>query len=140
MSTATEPRTIYDTIHAVNLALVPIVATDRCIPRKEQAAKARQLFKRLGIKGISVTTPSYSMAQVVEIELPDEPHPGWIGFEEYEYRTYSDMPAHVPAKAAMLRRSRAAKHIEEILAVAFPAHIDRSDYVTDYFDYCWSVN
>ena len=130
----------YNQIHAVKLDDVPVMSTDRCIPRKQQAALARQLLKQLGVKGVSITAPNYSMAQSVDVRLPDEPRPSMAGFEQYEHSTYSDMPDNVPIKAAFLRKRAAEKALEAILASAFPNHDSRSDTQTDYFDYCWSVN
>jgi len=130
----------YAQIQAVNLDAVPVMSKDRTIPRKEQSKLARQLFKRLGIVGVSVTAPNYSMAQSVDVRLPSEPHPGWAGFEQYQHMSYTEMPSNVPAKAHLLRKIEAQKRLESILARAFPNHDNRSDYQSDYFDYCWSFN
>lgn len=127
-------------IHAVNLEAVPVMSRDRGIPRKEQAKLARDLMKRLGIKGVSITTPSYSMAQSVDVSVPSEHRPDMTGWERFEHSTYSDMPDDCPVKASMLRRRAASDKLEAILAKAFPNHDDRSDMQSDYFDYCWSVN
>ena len=129
---------LFAKIASVDLSAVPVVCRDRHISRKEQARLARELFKRLGFKSISVTTPNYSMASSVDVCVPHEPKPDMTGFEQFEHCTYSDMPNDVPIKAAMLRRSAAVQKIDAILDAAFPAHNNRSDYQTDYFDYCWS--
>lgn len=130
----------YRQIEAVNLDAVTVASNNRSIPRKEQAALTRALFKRLGIKGISVTAPNYSMASSVDVRLPRAPRPSMAGFEQYENVTYSDMPNDCPVKVAMLERSSAARKVAAILSRAFPNHDDRSDYQTDYFDSCWSVD
>lgn len=130
---------LYETIAAVNLDAVPVVCTDRHIDRKEQAVLTRKLFKQLGIKGVSVTTPRYSMASTVEVRVPAEPFPGWVGFEQWQHHSYGDMPDDVPAKAAARRQQVAAEKVEAILAKAFPRHDDRSDYQTDYSDSCWTI-
>src|ERR1700692_4286223 len=57
-------------IALVDLKSVPVVATERSMPRKEQARLARQLFKKLGIKGVSFTTPQHSMASMVDVSVP----------------------------------------------------------------------
>lgn len=129
-----------DRIMATDTARVPVMTTDRCIRRKEQARLARELFKRLGLKGISVTAPNYSMASSVHVRLPNGAAPDWRGFEQYEQATYSQMPDNVPAKQQMLAKHGAALALEKILDAAFPAHVDRSDYQSDYFDYRWSVS
>ena len=133
----------YAPIFAVNMACIPVMSTERCIPRKEQAKLARQLFKQLHIKGISVTAPNYSMAQSVDVRLPEiqrEDGDLFLNGVSYENGTYSDMPDDVPAKAKHRAKWEAQKRIELILARAFPNHNDRSDSQSDYFDYCWSVN
>ena len=130
---------LYAAIHAVDIAALPEMSTDRCIPRKEQAALCRQLLKRLGIKGVSVTVPMHANAQAVEVRIPYEEHPGWLGFEQWENASYGDMPDDVPAKARMLRQWAAREKLSKVLLAAFPAHNDRSDLQSDYFDYCWSV-
>lgn len=127
--------------------MVPIMATERCIPRKQQAALARKLFKALALRGLSVTTPNYSMASTVEVSAPQIEPEGdgstwYIGPDGTDYRnhSYSDMPPEVPAKAASLAHHEAVKKIDAILLEAFPGHDNRSELVSDYFDYCWSVN
>lgn len=125
-------------VAAVDLAAVPVMSKDRCIPRKEQAKLARELFKSLGIKGISVTTPNCSMAQSVDVRLPridsDDPvhdhsaHP-------HNWKATAD--ERCPVCEA---RRNASEKVEKILLAAFPNHDNRSDSMTDYFDYCWSVD
>jgi len=119
---------------------IPVMSRDRSIPRKEQAALARKLFKGLGLKGISVTTPNYSMAQSVRVELPElqihcedmYPHGG-----EHKYGCI--LPADSEHRCLTCKANSAmSAKVEEILARAFPQHDDRSDTMTDYFDYCWS--
>ncbi len=133
----------FKAIEKVDLAKVPVISTDRGIRRKEQARLARELFKKLGIKGLSVTTPNYSMAQCVDVRvptLPIEPGDYLLNGLDYKMRTYADMPASVPAKIKHLAHWEAVKKIDAILLKAFPAHNDRSDYSSDYFDSCWTVN
>lgn len=133
----------FEQIDAVKLERVPIMARDRSIPRKDQAKLARELFKKLGIQGLSVTTPNYSMAQGVDVRVPEIPRePGDYLFEGVDYNNhcFSDMPEAVPARAKHLKRWQAIRKIDAILKLAFPNHDDRSDSQSDYFDSCWSVN
>lgn len=106
------------------------------LSRKEFAASVRQTFRALGIKGISVTAPNYSMAQGIDIRIPAIDRRG-VPFtasqeerEEYE------------AETNMLRQAR--EHIQNnlhyILETAYPNMTDRSDVQSDYFDYRWSVS
>lgn len=133
----------YAPIFAVNMACIPVMSTQRNIGRKEQAALTRKLFHQLGIKGVSVTAPNYSMAQSVDVRVPTIERQGddyLFDGKSYEHDTYSDMPDGVPAKAKQRAKYEAEKRIGEILDCAFPNHDDRSDSQSDHFDYCWSIN
>ena len=130
-------------IESIKLERVPVVCRDRCIARKEQAKLARQLFKRLGIDGLSVTTPRYSIARVVDVAVPREPHLDgdyMLDGVNYENYSYGDMPETVPARAKHMRHHNACLKLGAILLKAFPCHDDRSDSQSDYFDSCWSIN
>ncbi len=130
----------WTTLGAVRLDSVPVFHVPRSLPRKEQAALARQLFRRLGLKGVSVTTPNYSMARVVDVHNPEPAHPGWLGSEQWQHESYADIPESVPARMASLLRYHAAERVKMLLGHAFPSHDDRSDSQTDYFAACWSVD
>jgi hypothetical protein len=53
----------------INPLDIPVISREDDIPRKEQARLTRELFANLGLKGISVTTPNYSMASGVHIHV-----------------------------------------------------------------------
>ena len=128
---------------SVNLDKIPVVSTNRFIPRKEQAKLARDLFKRLGIKGVSVTAPNYSMAQSVDVripELPTMPEDFLLDGKDYDDETFSRMPEALPAKMKMRQHQKAVDKMYALLLRAFPASDDRSDVQTDYFNYKWSVS
>ena len=129
-------------LESVDLSAVPVMTTDRHIPRKDQAKLARELFKRLGLKGISVTTPNYSMAQSVEVSVPRLgihvenmwPHGG------ANYHA-SGADVHDSQKCpACVKNRENEKQVEKIIGIAFPNHDDRSESQSDYFDYCWSIH
>jgi hypothetical protein len=121
---------------------IKVVCRERSTPRKEQAKLARDLFKSLGLKGISVTTPNYSMASTVSVRLPRLkihvsnmwPHGGLSSHHPGCQISESDR---CPACVA---NDKMADKIEEILGRAFPNHDDRSDTQSDYFDRRWSVS
>jgi hypothetical protein len=113
----------------INPLDVPVMSRERMIPRKEQAALARQLFKSMGLRGISVTTPNYSMASTVRVRLPKR--------DDYELNEWGTVKEGDPVMRA---NSEAGRRVESILLAAFPRHDDRSDTMSDYFDYCWSVD
>lgn len=144
MKTVTDSTTLlFANLSTIIIDNVPVMATDRFIPRKEQAALARKLFKSLGLRGISVTTPNYSMASSVYVTLPELPRED-SDFEfnghNYQNESWSDMPNDVPAKAKTAARNEASRKVGAILEIAFPNHDDRSDYQSDYFDSCWSIH
>ena len=128
---------------SVQEGAIPVMSRTRSIPRKEQAKLARELFKRLGLKGISVTVPNYSMAKSVDVEIPRNPASDADFVYEgkgYHNHSYSDMPDGVPARIKSREHYAAQLKIAEILARAFPQHDDRSDSMTDYYDYKWSIS
>jgi hypothetical protein len=113
---------------AVKLESIAPHNLDRCAPRKQQAVLARQLFKILGLKGVRVTTPRYSMASCVDVRIPR--------------RNDYDLDQHGMAIAgceAWTANTAACEKMTALLDRAFPHHTDRSDYRSDYFDSCWSV-
>ena len=115
---------------ALNMDDVPVLSVPRSVPRKELAAEARKLFKMLAIKGISVTAPNYSMAQAVDVTIPrreDHDPPHWRVHECEKCQSCS-------ANGAATAKVRA------ILDKAFPKHDDRSDSMSDHFDYKWSIH
>lgn len=145
MTTATRinAQETFTQLAAVNEGRIPVVCRDRGIARKEQAALARKLFKSLGVKGLSITTPNYSMAQSVDVTVPrieTTAEDFRFGGVDYQNETYADMPEGVPAKQKHLAHWKAIEKVQEILARAFPQHDDRSESISDYFDFCWSVD
>lgn len=107
--------------------------------RKEWAQAVRKLFKELGLTGISVTTPSYSMAQSIKISLPSvegnnsDEHVKFHDSLWREGRTGMDCPK-------CHERWQARQHLENIILSAFPDLDNRSNTQTDYFDYCLSFS
>jgi membrane protease subunit (stomatin/prohibitin family) len=122
-------KKLHTALAAIDITTIEIASNDRHIPRKEQAKLARELFKKLGLKGISVTTPNYSMAQSVDVSIPSRNDYKMIGQYDID-----------PECEACKANHEARERIEAILLAAFPNHDNRSDSQTDYFDYCWSFN
>ena len=104
-----------------------VVLTRDC-PRKDLAAAARKLFRSLGLKGIGVTTPNYSMAQSVNVRLPSR--------EDYAFDAAGYVVEGCECRAA---NNAARDKVDLILYTASPSHRDRSDSQSDHFDYRWSV-
>lgn len=111
---------------------VPVMTRNRGCGQKEQAAITRDLFKILGLKGISVTMPNGSMCFWVDVRLP--------GRLDYNYLRYLDKNWTMKADPGYMAQRWAENTIKAILARAFPNHNDRSDSQTDYFDNPWSIH
>ena len=113
----------------VNLDTVPVMTTDRGIPRKEQARLLRQLLKQLKVPHVRITTPRYSRASGVDVTLPER----------------QDCPLDIPVtkrpetEAARMNRA-AMEKFEQLLLRAFPNHDDRSDPRLDHYKFCWSID
>ena len=110
-------RTIADpckTIEGINLLDVIPNMVHRSIPRKDFAKLTRELFKTLGIKGMSVTCPNYSMATSIHIEYPQ--------------------PRDVDMGINYDRDREINRKLRRIMDKAFPNMVDRSDSMTDHFD------
>ena len=131
---------LQDALANVSETAIPVMSRDRCITRKQQAQLTRDLFKQLGLKGISVTAPNYSMASTVSISIPKLE----IHCPDYWPHGGPNVHGGAPPKdqrcPTCRENRRIAEKVEEILARAFPNHDNRSDSQSDYFDYCWSIS
>jgi hypothetical protein len=114
----------------IDVTEIPVITMDRHIPRKQQALLARELFRRLGLKGISVTAPNYSMAQTVNVDPARR--------RDYVLDDHGMIKDHVTDSAAQANEA-ARTRLGAILLAAFPQHDNRSDSMTDHFDSKWSI-
>jgi hypothetical protein len=133
MTTATDPIEINPHLQAILDAPMPSPrnVTLRRAERKVIAAEVRKLFREMGLKGISVTAPNYSMARSIDVRTPrNEPEP--IVKDEDGFDAHH--PDYRAARNAGLRR------IEAIILAAFPDLDDRSDSMTDHYDYRLSIS
>lgn len=121
---------LHERLAQVDITKIPVMTMDRCVPLKVQAKLTRTLFKALGIKGVSVRAPRYSMACVVEVRLP----------RRTDYVRNSAGQVEWDKDPAAQANTTARNRMEAILLAAFPQHDNRSDYQTDYFDSCWSIS
>lgn len=122
-------KTLHAILAKIDPAKVAVVTGER-MSRKPLAKAARALFSKLGIKGVSVTAPNYSMAQSVHVSPAER--------ADYTYTNAARWDV-AEGDAARAANNEARKKIEAILLAAFPGTDDRSDTQSDYFDYCWSV-
>jgi hypothetical protein len=129
-----EAEALHAALEKIDPATVPVMTAERGCGRKETARLARELFKRLGLKGISVTAPVYSMASMVDVQIPyrrDYIPTDTIADPSCRFWTEKEDPVRQANKAA-------TDKVAQILAAAFPNHDDRSEAMTDYFDRKWS--
>ncbi len=128
-----------DTLKQIESAPIPeFRGRIRQWPRKEWAAEIRCLLKSLHIKGVSVTTPNYSMASSVDIRLPNYPNEdadSHMALHEQLWRAGKN-GTECPDCA---RRWQAKEKVKSIILAAFPDLDDRSDTQSDYFDFCFTV-
>lgn len=127
-----------DRLKQIDVEQVPAMSEDRGICRKEQARLTRELFKKLGLKGISVTTPMYSMASTVDVRIPKQL--GEMRRDSNVHATWEEYLRALDLDPVIAANRFVEDRIKEILAYAFPNHDDRSDYMTDYYNSKWSVN
>ncbi len=99
--------------------------------RKLIASLIRDLLKAYRIKGVSITAPKYSMVRSVEIRLPEARR------EHYSDRGGIHDRLDCPT---CLERNEASNRLEAIILAAYPDLRDRSDSLTDHFDYRISID
>lgn len=126
-------------IERLDLEQVRPFLLPRSAPRKAQAHALRSLLKDLGLRDISVTVPTYSMASGVQVRLPKlEYTPAQILDHELARTPEEEQSSELARLRA--RHQAIREHFVALLDRAFPNHRNRSDYGTDYFDYCWMVD
>lgn len=123
-------KATYDeTLASIEAAKTPEVVDPnmRDNTRKEWTKAVRSLYKTLGVKGVSVTAPNYSMASSIHINISagdGHEHTGGV-----EYTNCLICKRYGKAKAKL----------EALVLAAFPDLDDRSDSTTDYFNFCLMV-
>ncbi len=119
----------HSSLAVIPLQAVPVLSTDRNLPRKLQAKLARDLFKQFGLRGVSVTAPSYANAQSVHVSIPRR--------RDYLLTQRGMVSETCPVGKA---NSDAQILTEKFLLAAFPNSDNRSDGQSDHYDYRWTVN
>lgn len=127
-----------DTIQAIldaEPSRVVYTHIQRYDPRTETAKQVRRTLRAMGIRGVRVTTPRYSMAQGLDIAFAGDDHtPDACGQWDSVYREHDrDCPR-------FWRWHLADQRIEALLIRAFPNLDNRSDSQTDYFDAYFHIN
>lgn len=118
-----------DIIMKATKGSLPTYAIPRNIERKVFAKTVREMFKKLGIKGASVTTPDYSMASSIDIAIPV------YYIDVYDSVTLDRLTSDAGDKSTKLH-----EQIKMIMANAFPTMDDKSDTMTDYFDFKYMLD
>jgi hypothetical protein len=101
-----------EALSKLNEGTVPVVCRNENVTLKERARRARQLFRELGLTGVSARLPRGANCLWVQVRYPRASN------------------IEIDAKNRLA--------LEEILQRAFPREIDRSDAMTDYFDPAWT--
>lgn len=138
-----EITTLNPALQAIIEAPLPAFrANIRHQSRKEWAQAVRKLLKDMKLTEISVTTPNYSMAQSISIELPRdvEAHNPVHEAAEIESRKEAEYRGMVHYCPFCKQRQGAHEAITAIILSAFPDLCDRSDTYSDHFDYCLSIS
>jgi hypothetical protein len=118
-----------DTVRSIEQAEIPaVIGNIRRESRTDIAKALRALFKRLGISGVSVTAPSYSMASVVDVDFTRPEH---ANCSANDWGRNCD---------GCERVREAERKLSRIVLAAYPDMDDRSDSMTDYFDRRFSVS
>lgn len=124
------PKATYnETLDSIEAAPTPEVLDPamRDNTRKDWAKAVRVLYKTLGVKGVSVTAPNYSMASSIHIQISvDDGHEHTGGVE------YTNC-------LICKRYGKAKAKLEALVLAAYPDLDDRSDSMTDYFNFCLMV-
>lgn len=118
---------LHAALEKIDLATIPVISRDRCL--------ARKLLRSLKLAGISVTAPNYSMCMHCEVRLPKRDDYPTLSNDEHGFPKVDFANDPVAAE-----NQKARTKVQQILALAFPNHDDRSDSMTDYFDAKWTVN
>lgn len=108
---AEQAKELLEQIQKVDVMKLPVMARDRHMPRNEQSALARKLFKQLGLKGILVRKETGRNCFMVNVQFP--------ALQDDRY---------------------VREQLLEILARSFPQHDDRSEHDIEYYDFKWAVH
>lgn len=117
------------------VAVLPEAASDvpRNLPCKEFAKVVRAFFKQIGLSGISVRTPNYSMAMGIEIRIPAREDYKRKSDGSFDWLNLEDCPASQSNGAA-------EKLLSKFMNRHFPNHGNYSDGQIDHFDFRWSIH
>lgn len=118
------------TIEAAQVPEAVVNPEARRLRQKERSKAIRDLLKSLGIKGVSVTSATGSMCYWTNVRIDGVPHPRVKNWGEH--RTH---------ECPVCQRNRAAEDkMHRIILAAFPDLGDRSDSMTDHFDFVYTVD
>jgi hypothetical protein len=126
---------LYERIEAVNPDDIGVVNTNR-LYRKALAEGIRHFLRTIGFTNRDIRVKT---AYCVEVCIPHTRYTyptlvEWTGLTPEEQTVHQNR-----ANAEYRRRCDVGTHLEEIILRAFPACGDRSDVMTDYFDFVFSV-
>jgi hypothetical protein len=120
---------VHHDLARVRMTDVPVVSEDRGLGSVETAKRVRELFSRLGLKGMSVTSSGGGHTQ---IRIPQRQDAARYDVREQHWQQVAD-PANVS-------NQHDRDKVKAILAMAFPNHDNRSDSMRDRFDFKWIIS
>ncbi len=103
----------------------------RSLYTKEIAAKIRELFRALGIKKVKVAKGKGTGSCYIHVDYPSGP---FLMCSDYNEQFHAN-----EADPGVQEARWADKTLKRIILTAFPDLDDRSDSMTDYFDFVFTI-
>lgn len=123
-------------IFAADLSKLPAPRNIRRDGQKPRTAAIRQLFRTIGLTGVSVTMSRGSMCYWTYVRIVDAPRCTTDHLAEY-HETCTTSQRTCP----MCRRIKAARRrLNYVILTAFPDLGDRSDLHSDYHDFMYTLD
>lgn len=135
-----DAKPIFDKILSIDLEYIPVVSTER-LYQKEFAQAVRTLLRSMGItsRQVSVKSATGSMCYWINVEVPHIDR--GFTYNDVMRMSESDRDAFLArGKELDNHRYEACRHLDKVIARAFPGCLDRSDPMTDYFDFMYTVH
>lgn len=127
--TAAETNSAFAAIQSIAAAQPPKSFENiRCLPQAQRSAKIRKMLRAAGIKGVSVTSATGSMCDWTHVR-----------FDELAHATGTHWDHNRLECSTCGVNQQAVRTLEALILAAFPDMGDRSDAMTDHFDFKFTV-
>ncbi len=104
------------------------------------AGAIRTLFRHLGIPGLSVTAPRYSMAQAVQVSAEFDLEHDYTRWPHQHGECCKEGHTEETRCPSCAKLALAQEKLTKIILTVYPDLDDRSDSQSDYFDYRFSID